>query len=206
MLRSRRFLLVLILATVSAGSALAGEHAAKDPKRLRYSEQTSGGNGGTPRSIERSWYRPDGARVSETLTYGVKSVKFKGAQHATNVNTGRATLARSVDAAHLQTRVHRVFVGKDRGTRTTKSWKTNRFDISLSVSTTQSEPARWLSIVDRVTRSSFSVTERDGARRPETEAYKQNGADDALIETMAAKAAAIMKSRARPHRRAAAAD
>ena len=203
--RGRTFLLSLTMVMLSTGAALAGgkEAPPPNPNRIGFKETPGGGYNGYARTIERSWHRPDGAKVYEKLTFGVKTKQFKGGQGTTYVNTGLETLYRTVEGAHLSTTVNRKVKGDDRGTKTEKKWKTNRYDFNLVTSTRPSETPRELTIRDRVTGTTVTFTDK-GGKKPEIRLSRYSGGepDKAQADLMTARGVKILKSRARPERRA----
>jgi hypothetical protein len=192
--RRWRISLVILLAVASAGAAFANKEGG--PNRLNYRENTYGGSGGQPRRVERSWHRANGAKVSETLTYGVKSKTFKNAQNSVTLNTGRQSLDRTTEGNKVKTVVSRTFKGDNKGTRTTRSWKTGRYNFELSQSTRASDTPLMVSVYDRITNS--NVTLKPDGRKLDVSASKYGKGDDDLIADMTERGKAILrKARAR---------
>jgi hypothetical protein len=185
----RTISLAVLLAISSLGAAFANKEGG--PNRLEYKQNTYGGSGGQPRRIERSWFKPNGARVPETLTYGTKQKAFKNAQSSVTLNTGRESLARTTEGNKVKTAVSRTFKGDNKGTQTTRSWKTGRYNFELSRSTRASDTPLRVYLHDRITNS--SVTLKLDGRKLDVSASKYGKADDDLIAEMTERGTAIFR-------------
>ena len=190
----RTLSLVIVLAISSAvGSAFAKKEGR--PNQLNYQENAYGGVNGSPRVIQRSWQRPDGARVSERLTFGVKMKQFKHAQHGVALNTGLEAVDRTTDGNLVKTVVSRTVKGENKGTKTVKTWKSGRYEFEFQHSTRANEVPRRLRVSDRVTSSNVIITVT--GRKADVTSSKYGKGDDDLIAEMTERGKAVLKARKR---------